>query len=487
MVSRRRLASLFAIMCLASQLIAQPVAKNPVAERLKSARLEPPEGVDNAKFNRMRNGETSLENPTPAERAVLEGKARQLVYPVTHFEYYTSPEDTRYELTPRTDDRTVAKLLNDLRNQSVFVTPGDLGIAAPKIDFAREFGAAVVKAVDEVLAKGPQPVVRMNAIRMLGIAAETGAPAAIDRVIRLLAEKDKGLAVEALYYGLKAAEQGIGAYDPARSAVGQKWFTRRLYFDLVSLVDDVVQRVPASVAEKTYQPENTASPRLTTDPTAKPAVALQQLTPEQVDTIQAFRLQAVRALGRVKTDSVVDDTGEKKRRTAYTLAKVAVRDTSIVPVPSVREVAEAVLGLANASPSDLEIDPVVLAVAMARGVASFVADKAVGGGDGKTQNMHWKITGTRLKAAFQAWDVAIAKNAKVKAEDKALLREFEQLVVSQVFDPLVKQSDNVVDSGLNAGEVTKWANTKAAALKSLQLYRDTDKGKDTGTSKLSPR
>lgn len=483
MASRRWLAPVFAVLCVVSPVVAQATKpRNVVEESLKTGRLEVPDGVDPSKFNQMRNGNIALNNPTDAERAVLEGMAKQLVYPVTHFEFYSTPEASNAELTPRPDEKTVGRLINDLRSRLIVVTPGDTTIPAPKVDFAREFGRAAVKAIDDVLAKGPKPVVRMNAIRMLGVVAESGAPAATERITKLLAEKDKGLPVESLYYALKAAEDAIAKYDPARSAVGQNWVTKNMYFDLVSLVDDVVQSVPASVAANTHQPDATGTGTLTTDPKATPT-APAQLTPEQVATVQAFRLQAVRALAQVKTDVVYDDKREKQRRTLVTLARVAVRDTSLVPIPSNREIAEAVYGLANATPTDTELDAKVLAVAMARGVSEFSTPKASSarGGDTGPQMAHWKLTGARLKSAFQAWDATAVAKSRLDQASKTLLRNFTQMAVTQVLEPLSKQTESGTVVGIAPEEIDSWRTKQEAELKGLQLYKDSDK------TKLTPR
>lgn len=487
MVYRRWLAPVLVVACLVSPVLGQPKAKNPVEERLKAGRLEAPEGVDAAKFNQMRLGGVALDPPTEGDKAILEGMAKQLIYPITHFEYYSTPEAANAELAPRSDERTVGRLISDLRSRLVVVSPGDTTIPGPKMDFAREFGRAAVKAIDDVLAKGPQPVVRMNAIRMLGVIAESGAPAAAERITRLLADKDKGLAVEALYYGLKAAEPAIAMYDPARSSPQQKWVTKDMFFALVVLVDDVVQKVPASVAEKTYQPDQPNAGVLVTDPKAPPKPAAPTaLTPEQVATIQMFRLQAIRALARVRTDSVADAKGENKRRTSYTLARVAVSDSTLTPAPNFKEIAEAVNGLATAIPMDAEIDPQVLAVAIARGVNDLVGDKTNGGGDSGPQAAHWRLTGARLKNAFQEYDKGLNRS-RLDKDGRSVLRELAQLAVTQVFDPLSKQTDSGVVTGLNTPAVKEWYTKKEGELKAMLLYKDTDKSKESGTSKLNPR
>lgn len=483
MVSRRWFVPVFALLCLAAPVVAQPPKpRNPVEASLKASRLEIPEGVNGGKFNQMRNGNVALDPPTEADLAVLEGVAKQVVYPVTHFEYYTAVEPVNAELSPRPDEKTVGRLISDLRSRLFVVTVGDPTIPGPKVDFAREFGKALVKAIDDVLAKGPPPVVRMNAVRMLGVVAESGAPAATERITKLLAEKDKGLPVEALYYGLKAAEDAITMYDPARSAVAQKWVTRNMFFDLVALVDDVVLKMPAVVAEKTHQPDQGGAGELVTDPKAPPKPAPTGLTLEQVATVQMFRLQAVRALAKVRTDIVYDDKKERQRRPLLTLAKVAMSDSTLVPAPSQKEVAEAVSGLATAVPTDIELDAAVLSVAMARGVKDFVTDKVTAERKGDTgpQAAHWKLTGARLKDTFLKWEKAVA-NTRIDKASKDLLREFSQVAVTQVFDPLSKQADNGVVTGLKPEAIDEWLTKKQSELKSLQLY------KDLPTAKLNPR
>ncbi len=488
MASRPLLPSVVAVLCVVGTLAAQPAKpRNPIEERLKAARLETPEGGDPAKFGQMRNGNVDLEKPTAEQLTILDVKARQLIFPVTHYEFYSATEAANAELTPRTEDKTVTRLISDLRSQQVVIIPGDSSIPAPKLQFTREFGAAAVRAIDEVLKKGPQPVVRMNAVRMLAVVAESGSPAATKRVIELLKEKDNGLSVEAFYYGLKAAEQAITLYDPARSADAQKWVTKDTYFALVSQVDDIVQKVPSSVALNTYQPDQVGSGVLSTDPKAPPKTAPTSLTAEQVATIQAFRLQAVRALAKVKTDVVYSSDGAMKRRPAYTLARIAVSDTTLVPPPSSREVIEAVGGLATAAPTDPEIDPLVLGVAMARGVSDFVTDKAAGGiGEAGPQAQLWRLTGARMKATFQAWDVTVSKS-KLDKDGKAVLRELSQLAITQVFEPLSKQTDAGVVNGLKKDALDEWLSKRVPEVKAMQLFKDTDRSKETGTSKLNPR
>jgi hypothetical protein len=157
-------------------------------------------------------------------------------------------------------------------------------------------------------------------------------------------------------------------------------------------------------------------------------------------------------------------------------------DSTLVPAPSSKEIAEAVSGLATAAPTDVELDAAVLAVAMARGVSGFVSEKAAAerGGDTGPQSAHWKLTGAKLKKTFQDWDALVSRSRLDKAS-KDLLREFSQLAVTQVFDPLSRQSESGVVTGLKKEAIDEWVVKKQADLKALQLY------KDTPTAKITPR
>lgn len=481
MASRRWLVSAVVLALAAGPVAAQDKGKgkNPYEEMFKSARRELPDG-NTEQFNKMRIGNVALAPPSDVDRTILENEARKTIYQITHFELYTPADTDRAELVPRPDEKTVSKVMSELRGKLVIVTPG-VNIADPQVDFAREFGAAAVKAIDEVLAKATQPAIRANAFRALAVVAESGAPAATDRVIALFEQLAKQsdvrtYPVEALYYGLQAAQNAIAKYDPARSTADKKWVSKDKYFALVSLVDDVVQKVPPAVAERTHQSDASTGGVLATEAKDPPKEAPKSaaLTPAQVATVQFFRLQAIRALAAVKTDVVYDSNKEKSRATVLTLARVAVADPSVVPPPSLREIGEAVVGLVNATPTHEDLDGTVLGAAIARGVSLFVADKGTAEkGEGVTQVTHWKLYGARMKAALNAWDATVnGRQAKLSQEDRKQLSELAQVAITNVFEPLSKQSDTGGVSGLDKDKVESWVTARTPALEAKVTDKD---------------
>lgn len=446
---------------------AQP-AKKPVDDKFRTYRLEAKQtGEQSNKVNQMKNGSVNLDPPSAEDKAALLEVARNYVYPVTHQEYYFTPDGP--ELVARTgESRSPATILRNFRAQLLLPLPASP--TTTQLAYIREFGAAAVAAIDEVLAKSPPSVIRINALQLLVAVAETGAPAAFDRTVSLLQTKDEpNHPLEVLYYALNAAEGALGAYDPAR---GTKWVNKTKHYQLVCLVDDVVQKVPACVIEKAYIPDKpVGEASLTTDPKSKPAEG--SLTPEQVDVAQIFRLQAIRALAKVRTDIVTNDTLDKERRPLFTLCRVAVSDPALVPAPSVKELGEAVIGLGTMVPSE-SVNADVLGLVIAKGVSDFILEKSASGrvlNKDDVQRTHWKLYGMRLKNAYTAWEQSIQKTKLPKAA-KDTLSGIAQIGVTAVFDPLTKQTENGTVN-LDKAAVDNWYTNRFNAMKgAFDLYTD---------------
>lgn len=444
---------------LAAVAAAQQPKTKPVSsaeEKFKPFRMSvDPTGDQLSIVTKMKNGTVNLDPaPQPADKTALDQVARSLVYKITLHELYLAPDGA--ELTPRDPNGpTAAKAIDALRAQQLVVAPG-AQLPPTQVAFTREFGKAAVQAITEVLEKGPPTPIRVNALRMLEAVAESGTPAAWDKVIALLKQKDdKNLSLDVLYYSLRAAEAALGTYDKDRI----KWVTKNQCFELVSLVDEVVLKMPAAVAEKTYIPEKPATVALTTD--GKPPVGAGGLTREQVEAIRAFRIRGVRALARLRTDVVKDDAGDKERRPLHTLALIALSDPSVSPPPNFKEVGEAVVGLATLLPSDT-VNANLLGMAIAKGVSDFAGVKTA---DNRTdadasQFTYWKVYGARMKAAFTAWEKDIqSPKVKLAPPDKATLVGLSQLCVNNVFDPLTKMTDKG-QANINKAPVDEWLNAK---------------------------
>ena len=399
-------------------------------------------------INLMRAGNVNLDPPNKADIQVLEDTAKLLIYPLTQAETYLAipgPSDMSELVIKGFESPTVTKVLNKLRDQ-LFVVNAGVNPVPGQVAFTREFGVALVKAIDDVLAKGPPQIVRVNAIRALAIVAESGAPAAWTKTIDLLKTKaDPKAPLEVLYYGLRSAEACLATHDDARGLREKNWVQKKTYFELAALVDEFVNNPPASIIAKTFaQGESTAS--LSTQPNAANA-----LTADQVASVQMFRLSAVKALAKLKTDIVkLEGVGGGKDleiRPLFTLCRICVKDTALVAPPSTREIGDALLGVLNMLPGET-VDGDMLGAAIARATLDFTnpriadqknLDKGVG-------TLPWKIYGSKLEAGAANFEKEV-KNFKCKLpkESKDLLIGAVQQMTKDCFTPMAKGGN--VDAG----------------------------------------
>ncbi len=389
----------------------------------------------------FKEGSVSISKPiNAADQAAFTQMAQYLVNRVTYPEYHvTTPEPT--DLQPRPAAKTVAQLIDDLR-KSLIVPPADGKITLPQEDYIREFGIPLNKYLADILiqekGKMPPAIIRVNAGRLLAVACESGAPALWPTVITLI--KNPDTPPELLYYALKAAEGLLGGFDVSRlsrlAALPED--ADKLLFDMVRALEEVVLKGP-KIADKVHV-ESGSQPVLSTDPNAK----VDRLLPEQIAVVQMYRLQAIRALARLRNDSI----GGKAKptyevRPLFTLARVAVGDPSITPALNKKEIAEAVLGLVRVTPSaNVNLDE--LAYAVSYGLRVVYSTKAANTDD---TTLPWKGLSGRMTIALQDWQSAISKAPRVLPKQKESINSLVKKASDGLFIPSI--SPTVGAGGIN--------------------------------------
>jgi hypothetical protein len=451
--------SAFAFGVLTACLVAAAARGQSGSVDLKPFRMEgkPLDGTGLTQLQQMNKGEVRTRGPKEAaNKALLKQAAEFYVFRVTQDQYYTG-NDTGELKAPTGSDRVMDEAIRDLEIHLLVPKPGQR-ILIDQMNYIEDFGAAIDQAVVAVLAgKGgvpPPPVIRINAGRMLATAARTGAPAHAKTITALLTNqffKANGKPAETppdvLLWALKAAENLLSAPDP--SALGTPNAARHTLKDedlvpLVRALNDIVLTNPKGLAEKaaTLKPELAVkpppapgAPPAATDPAAPaPASTLQTepaaLTAEQVELIRYFRRQAIRALGKVRFDTVAEGT-PNQLRPAFTLAKVAVSDISLNPPPNVAEVGEATMGLCNVHPSsNLNVDALLHVIAY--GTGRFFTLKAERPED---KTLPWKAYAARVNDAF----ALLQKNAQSNPRLSPFSRQIGELagiVTGDVTTPL---------------------------------------------------
>lgn len=399
---------------------------------LKSYRLEGKQldGTGLTQLQRMRKGEEKTRGPKEAtNKALFKQAAEFYVYRVTHEQYYTGGETGELK-APTGSDKVMDEALRDLEIHLLVPKPGER-VLIDQMNYIEDFGAAIDQAVVAVLTgKGvPPPVIRINAARMLALAARTGAPAHAKTITALLTNqlfkgtdgKPAETPPDVLYWALKAAENLLSAPDP--SALGTPNPARHTIKDpelvpLVRALSDIVLNNPKGLAEKAATlkpqvavkspptpgaPKGEAALETGTDPKPQPAADPNALTAEQVELLRFFRRQAVRALAELRFDALAEGTADELRP-GFTLAKVAVSDASLNPPPSAAEVGEAVIGLCRVNPSsNLNVDALLHLIGY--GTGSFFTPKAEKPDD---KSLPWKAYAAQVDAAY----AQLQKNAQ---------------------------------------------------------------------------
>lgn len=383
------------------------------------------------KMSALKEGKVRTRGPDEtANRELFRQVAQFYVFKVTHDQYYAVSDSG--ELKSKTADQRLELVLEELENRLLIPSP-DVRISGDQMDFIADFGTALDAAVVAVLKnKTPPAIIRLNATRMLALAAKTGAPAHGKTILALLTGKfykPDGTAAdtppEVLYHTLRAAEGFFAANDPRQFGTPRAGYHWLMYRgddlpDLLALIKalEAMALNGPPIGDKAYLPPvNPALKAAIIDPaktdpaTPAPKVESKAPTPEQLNLMKYYRRQAVRALAKVRYDTLpLEANAAGKVTPAYTLAKIAVADGSIAPTVTAAESIEAAIGLCGILPSqELNMDLVLEAVGK-----SVRSSFAYQGRPDTEKTIAWKVYSARLKVALDGWKKNAATNARLR-------------------------------------------------------------------------
>jgi hypothetical protein len=417
------------------------------------------------KFGEMQRGSLRVKGADQKSNlAILKLNAQYYVYRVTYEEYYDVLSSG--DLKARPENKSVEGLNKDLLSSILIPAPdNNPKFSIDQGDFIFEYGAALDEAFRTVLSKNPPVLIRTNAARMMATAAKSGAPAHAKTITELLThkffkvgEKFVQTPPEVYYYALKAAENLLAAYHPVWHLDPAKLTRHSLKEDelipFVKLIEEIVLNGP-TVMDKAYTPEVTPTlqspspppavpakvdPKNPTPPPASAPVApkasgvldAKSLTKEQLLVYEYYRRQAVRALAKVRFDIIGGGT-PNEIRPAFTLAKIAVSDFSIIPAPSPAEISEAVLGLIGLTPStNLRIDE--WAFIVARGTELMIAPKLE---SEENQTLPWRVLASRMNVALANLKKTAPVNSRFRPYQQSISKLCD-VITSSITIPIEK-------------------------------------------------
>ncbi|MFO0798662.1 MAG: hypothetical protein U0804_14400 [Gemmataceae bacterium] len=344
--------------------------------------------------------------------------AEYVANPVTH----TAPQDFRPEPPPPNSPLTVDGLINEIYRHLIVPspvvplhpTPGqpnlstatarDTEMIAKEAEYIREFGAALDKALGDVVKQSNERVVRVGATRMLAAACRSGASAHWPTVTELLTAPN--MDPEVRYYALQAAGNLLSAYDINDYRSRRHAADSKTVGALVVAVQNCVLK-PDALLPLIDVPDGKGSVR-------------KVLPPDQVPVHQFIRRQAVRALGQVRFSEFDSEKG-KTLYPAHTLALVALSKVTvetfsvsgekveIVTAPKnlvgdANDAGEAVLGILNMAPprggAAAKQYAAPMADVIATGVITWVGPRAT---DPASKALPWRGTAQRLDEGLKTW------------------------------------------------------------------------------------
>lgn len=416
----------------------------------------------------------------PKAKAAFEAFAKfyadYLQYPPT----YTAPQEFRPEPPPPGSPYTVDQLINEVNRH--LLVPSPVPVPNPvanqpsfalvtsdkEADYVRELGAALDKALGEVVRTANERVVRVNAARMLAAACRSGAHAHYPTITDLL--KDAKTEPEIRYYALQGAANLLAAYD-------LNDYRSRKHSNEPQAVGDLI----AAVQDCVLKPELLA-------PTVELAAGKEVrrvVPPDQVPVVRFIRRQAVQALGKVRFAEYEVAKGKvlypshtlalvalgKVPVETYTVssdkdgnakAELAVAPKSAQGVAEAADAAEAVIGIMNMAPpkggAAGKKYAAPMADVVATGVITWATPRAANPAD---KSLPWKGTAARMEDGLKTWQGLFDVN--FNPAQPSINAGLVPATVSGVAKAI---TDNVLDPINNP-------TSRTVSVTGLQTFRDT--------------
>jgi hypothetical protein len=360
------------------------------------------------------------------------------------------------ELVPREDKtpasvlalRTMSAIMDDAESFSNLpISAGNQGkVSVEQTEYGAEFGAAVAEEAKLVWTNSARPIERVNAVRLMSIAARLPAPALVDPLLAVI-NNAKVSDAEKLYafQGIRNLLEQSDILNPSRHIVG-------------------LHRDPDKLAA--------IGQALTNYITAKRAPR----DDKEKAVIEFVRRHAVEAMAQFKDGVLRKPNRDLIYRPSWTLARVMEQDPSAYPPFTVQEQTIAATGFCQMKiDPDMNLD--VAAFTVAKVVVYFVRaanlDAERANRDGTLPSAHWKVLAARFSYALAVWREAAKTVAKDRYPDAIISLATDAIFV---LTPIEKEGPG---GRPEVARITNWATNNApkawASMQSATLYTDDPK------------
>jgi hypothetical protein len=336
---------------------------------------------------------------------------------------YKNPQEFKIE-TPANQTLTIDGpngILQEISRFMIEPFPGNAKATPDQAAYITEFGAAFDAALKTLIESDPEPIVRVNAARVLAHVCRGGSPAHYATLTTLLSNAN--VRTEVKYYLFQAAANLLAAYNVTDLTTRAHSGDPKQVAGLVIALQDCITKPDMIFA-------------------GLPKNDIKAATPDQLAVIAFVRRQAVHALAQVRFVSIPGLDGKTVNlHPAYTLVRIALADPAIVPAAGPAEAAEAAIGICNMAPvKGYNAD--VAAEAVTSALVTFARPRAANAFD---KSLPWRTYSLRIAEALRGWrplfdpNYSLATPAKFDASSvPALIEDMYKEVVPKVLAPMDK-------------------------------------------------
>lgn len=345
-----------------------------------------------------------------------------------------------------------AKFFTDLQPPS-----GNQGkLLVEQIEYGMIMGNAIAKAAKVVLDNSARPIERINAVRMMSIAARMPCGDLANYFVDIISnpkisDAEKVYAFE----GVKNLMEQTDIVDPAKH-----------------VIRDVNQLAKLAKAVSDY---------ITLDRQPK--------NERETHVIEFVRRHAISALAVFKDGMYRKATGELIYRPSWTLMRVIASDPSVSPPFTIQEKVEAIVGFCQMK-NDPEMNLDVAAYMIAVAPVPSASGTALGGlvefartanedvlrakRDGTLPSVHWKVSAAKLSLALAHWREFAKTQAKTRYPDTIITLANQGIAL---LTPIEKEGGSA-STGAEVQSVTQFATNNAPKAwsasppQAAQLYKD---------------
>ena len=383
---------------------------------------KPPElkSADRTLLLKMRNGQLRPrdKDAPKAEQdekaAVFKKVAQNLVYSVAH-PPLNGENETEKGANPYS---SLTVLISDVEQATNLIGPSSNGgkLIVEQTEYAEEFGTALAEAVSVVLKQSSRPVERINAVRILSLAAKMPSPGVVEPFLTLIQNTQASDALKLYaFQGLRnLLEQGRVDF-PHQHVIRDAVRLGQIHDVLAGYVFQ--KRVPRDDKERAV--------------------------------IEFVRRDAVAALARFKDAVLRKSNKDLITRPAWSLLRVIESDPSAGPPFTIPEIAEAAIGLGMMKPDpDMNLDVAAYSAdkALVYFVTAALEDETQAKANAAPQALPWRTYSARLAYALGTWRAATKSPLVTDLAAKGL----------PVLEPIEKPGPNGAQ-GVRVDALTDWA------------------------------